>query len=45
MCQAGFCKEVNMFWYGLIVGIFIGANLGLLVMGLLIASRDSKEVL
>ena len=24
-----------MFWYGLIVGVFIGANLGLLVFGLL----------
>ena len=33
-----------MFWIGFIAGIFIGANLGLLIMGLLIASRDGKEV-
>jgi len=34
-----------MFYVGLIIGLFIGANLGLLVIGVLIASRDEKEVL
>jgi hypothetical protein len=34
-----------MFWIGFAVGIFIGANLGLLIIGLLIAARDQKEVL
>jgi len=28
-------RRFDMFWYGLIVGLFIGANLGLLVFGLL----------
>jgi hypothetical protein len=37
-------KEVDMFWHGLIIGIFIGANVGLLVLGLLIATRDSRPV-
>ena len=36
-------KEIDMFWYGFIVGIFIGANLGILVTGLLIASRNPRR--
>jgi hypothetical protein len=29
-----------MFWYGFIIGLFIGANVGLLVYGLLIVAKD-----
>lgn len=35
-------KEADMFWYGFIVGLFIGANLAVLVIGLLIAAKDEK---
>jgi hypothetical protein len=31
-----------MFWIGFVAGLFIGANLGLLIMGILIAARDEK---
>lgn len=27
-----------MFWIGLVIGIFIGANIGLFVMGLMVAA-------
>ncbi len=32
-----------MFWTGLIVGIFIGANVAVIVIGLLVASRDTEN--
>ncbi len=32
-----------MFWTGLIVGIFIGANMGVIILGLLVASRDTEN--
>lgn len=32
-----------MFWIGLITGLFIGANVGLFVLSLLIASQKASQ--
>ena len=31
------------FWWGFLAGVFIGANVALFVMALLIAARDDRE--
>jgi hypothetical protein len=34
---------MSPFWLGLIIGIFIGANLGLLVLALFTVAKREKE--
>jgi hypothetical protein len=33
-----------MFWQGFLIGLFIGANVGLVVLGMLIAAKEDRPV-
>jgi hypothetical protein len=37
--RIGHCREAGVFWVGLVVGIFMGANIGIVVAGFIIAKE------